>query len=154
MQFWRSPKQLWNCVQRSIRRQVLCKKRCSEKFCKFAGLRPATLIKKGLRHKYFPVNFVEFLRTPFPFSIEYLLWLLLRISPYSVWMWENTDQKNSKYEHFSRSVGYVANVSVFVDITIVALLLSCKRQSMRTRIEMKSKYTRLSRLLSTCTHIV
>ena len=101
MQFWRSPKQLWNCVQRSIRRQVLCKKRCSEKFCKFAGLRPATLIKKGLRHKYFPVNFVEFLRTPFPFSIEYLLWLLLRISPYSVWMWENTDQKNSEYGHFS-----------------------------------------------------
>ena len=24
------------------------------------------------------------------------------ISPYSVRMWDNTDQKNSKYEHFSR----------------------------------------------------
>ena len=27
----------------------------------------------------------------------------LRISPYSVWMWENTDQKNSEYEPFSPS---------------------------------------------------
>ena len=26
------------------------------------------------------------------------------ICPYSVWMWENTDQKNSEYGHFSRSV--------------------------------------------------
>ena len=28
---------------------------------------------------------------------------LLRISPYSVRMWENTDQNNSKYGHFLRS---------------------------------------------------
>ena len=27
--------------------------------------RPATLLKKRLRHSYFPVNFVKFLRTPF-----------------------------------------------------------------------------------------
>ena len=26
------------------------------------------------------------------------------ISPHSVRMWENTDQKNSQYEHFTRSV--------------------------------------------------
>ena len=26
------------------------------------------------------------------------------LSPYSVQMWENTDQKNSEYGHFSRSV--------------------------------------------------
>ena len=29
---------------------------------------------------------------------------ILRISPYSVRMPENTDQKNSEYEHFSQSV--------------------------------------------------
>ena len=29
--------------------------------------------------------------------------ILVRISPYSVGMWENTDQKNSEYGHFSRS---------------------------------------------------
>ena len=27
-----------------------------------------------------------------------------RVSPYSVGMWETTDQKNSEYGHFSRSV--------------------------------------------------
>ena len=34
-------------------------------FNKAAGLRTATLLKKGLWHRCFPVNFVEFLRTPF-----------------------------------------------------------------------------------------
>ena len=28
------------------------------------------------------------------------------ISPYSVSMWENTDQNNSEYGHFSRSLGH------------------------------------------------
>ena len=41
--------------------------RCSVKkvFLKVAGLRPATLLKKRLWHKCFPVNFVKFLRIPF-----------------------------------------------------------------------------------------
>ena len=34
-------------------------------FNKVAGLRPATLLKKRLWHRCFPVNFVKFLRTPF-----------------------------------------------------------------------------------------
>ena len=49
---------------------------CSEKSCsetfskknhinKAAGLRSATLFKKRLWHRCFPVNFAEFLRTPF-----------------------------------------------------------------------------------------
>ena len=33
-------------------------------FIKVAGLRAATLLKKKLRHRFFPVNFVKFLRTP------------------------------------------------------------------------------------------
>ena len=33
-------------------------------FNKVAGLRPATLLKKRLWHRSFPVNFVKFLRTP------------------------------------------------------------------------------------------
>ena len=33
-------------------------------FNKVAGLRPATLLKKRLRHRCFPVSFVKFLRTP------------------------------------------------------------------------------------------
>ena len=34
-------------------------------FNKVAGLRPATLLKKRLWHRYVPVNFAKFLRTPF-----------------------------------------------------------------------------------------
>ena len=30
-------------------------------------------------------------------------YVLLRISPYSVRMWENTEEKNSEYGHFSGS---------------------------------------------------
>ena len=59
--------------------EVFCEKRCSKKFrknhrktpvpeslfYKVSGLRPATLSKKRLRHRCFPVNFVKFLRTPF-----------------------------------------------------------------------------------------
>ena len=41
---------------------------------KIAGLRPATLLKKRLWHRCFPVNFVKFLRRPF--YIEHLWWLL------------------------------------------------------------------------------
>ena len=44
-------------------------------FNKVAGLRPATLSKKRLWHRCFPVNFAEFLRTPF--LTEHLRWLLL-----------------------------------------------------------------------------
>ena len=43
-------------------------------FNKVADLRPATLLKKRLWHRCFPVNFVKFLRTPF--FIEHL-WRLL-----------------------------------------------------------------------------
>ena len=41
----------------------------------FCCLRPATLLKKRLWHRCFPVNFVKFLRTPF--FIEHLWWLPL-----------------------------------------------------------------------------
>ena len=42
---------------------------------KGVGLRPAALLKKRLWHRCFPVNFAEFLRTPF--FKEHLRWLLL-----------------------------------------------------------------------------
>ena len=44
-------------------------------FHKVAGLRPATLLKKRLWHRCFPVNFVKFLRKTF--SKEHLWWLLV-----------------------------------------------------------------------------
>ena len=43
----------------SVRKVVLTN------FTKFTGLRPATLLKKRLWHRCFPVNFAKFLRTPF-----------------------------------------------------------------------------------------
>ena len=45
-------------------------------FSKVAGLRAATLLKKGLWYRCFPVNFAKFLRTPS--LIEHLWWLLLQ----------------------------------------------------------------------------
>ena len=64
---------------RSSRPEVFRKKGVLRKFAKFtgkhlcqslffnkvAGLRPATLLKKRLWRRCFPVNFVKFLRTPF-----------------------------------------------------------------------------------------
>ena len=44
-------------------------------FNKVVGLRPATLLKKRLWRRCFPVNFVKFLRIPF--LTEHLWWLLL-----------------------------------------------------------------------------
>ena len=44
-------------------------------FNKVAGLRPATLLKKWLWHRFFPVNFAKFLRTPY--FTKHLWWLLL-----------------------------------------------------------------------------
>ena len=50
--------------------------------CKKSSLRLATLLKKRLWHRFFPVNFAKFLRTPF-FS-EHLQWLLLALAPIKI----------------------------------------------------------------------
>ena len=52
-------------------------------FDKFAGLRPTTLVKERLWHRFFPVNFVKFLKTPFLQQISgrlllYILVLMMR----------------------------------------------------------------------------
>ena len=41
-----------------------CSKRCKFHKTDRKNLRPATLLKKRLWHRCFPVNFVKFLRTP------------------------------------------------------------------------------------------
>ena len=74
---------------RSSRPDVFCEKGVFRNFVKFtgkhlrqglffnkvAGLRPATLLKKRLWCRCFPVNFTKFLRTPF--FKEHICWLLL-----------------------------------------------------------------------------
>ena len=76
-------------ISRSSRPEVFCKKSVLRNFGKFTGkhlpqglvfnkvegLRPAALLQKRLWHRYFPVNFAEFLRTLF--LTEHLWWLLL-----------------------------------------------------------------------------
>ena len=97
-------------IIRSSRPEVFCEKGVLRNFAKFTGKHaaPATLLKKRLCHRCFPVNFVKFLRTPF--FTEHIWWLLLnhltlrekcpntdlfltRIFLYSDWTVENTDQK-------------------------------------------------------------
>ena len=51
-------------------------------FNKFAGLRPAILLKMRLWHRYFLVNFGEFLRGPF--LTKHLRWLLLYLAFFSL----------------------------------------------------------------------
>ena len=77
-------------IFRSSRPEVFCKKGVLRNFAKFtvkhlwqrlffnkvSGLCPATLLKKNLWHRCFPVNFVKFLRTP-PSFTEHLRWMLL-----------------------------------------------------------------------------
>ena len=46
-------------------------------FNKVPGLTPATSLKKRPWHRYFPVNFVKFLKTPF--LTEHLRWLLINL---------------------------------------------------------------------------
>ena len=74
---------------RSSRPEVFCRKGVLRNFTKFtgkhlcqsllfnkvAGLRPATLLKRRLWHRCFPVNFTKFQRTPF--FTEHLRRLLL-----------------------------------------------------------------------------
>ena len=55
--------------------------------------RPATLLKKRLWRRCFPVNFAEFLRTPF--LTEHLRWLLLNWEPNKVNL-NGTEIKSSK----------------------------------------------------------
>ena len=79
------------CISRSSRLEVFCTKgalrncaKFTEKhlcqslfFNKVAGLRACNFIKKETLAQCFPVNFAEFLRTPF--ITEHLWWLFLEI---------------------------------------------------------------------------
>ena len=60
-------------------------------FNKVAGLTSATLLKKRLWRRCFPVNFAKFLRKPF--LTEHLWWLLLK--------WTSLNFKSGKFHFFS-----------------------------------------------------
>ena len=85
----------YRCFFRSSRPEVFCRKGVHTNFTKFSGkhllqslffnkvaaLRPATLLKKRLCYRCFPVNFAKFVRTLF--LTEQLRWLLLFL--YILW---------------------------------------------------------------------
>ena len=66
---------------RSSRPVLFYKKGVVKKFSNWGlqlRLRPATLLRKRLWHRFFPVIFIKFLRTSF--FIEHLSWVLLKNS--------------------------------------------------------------------------
>ena len=85
---------------------MFCKKGVLRNFAKFTGkhlcqslffnnveaLRPATLLKKRLWHRCFPVNCAKFLRTPF--FIEHLWWLLVNS------LMKNSYKSNCEFQRF------------------------------------------------------
>ena len=90
-------------IARSSRPDVFCKRGVLRNFAKLtrkhlrqilffnkvAGLRPATLLQKSLWHRYFPVNFMKFLRTAI--FVEHLWWLLLNSTEMAkIYMWFET----------------------------------------------------------------
>ena len=64
-------------------------------FNKVVGLRLATLLKKRLWHRCFPLNFAKFLRISFLQDTSGRL-LLVYVSLYSVHRWKYADQINSR----------------------------------------------------------
>ena len=63
----------------------------------FMSAAPASLLKKRLWHRFFPVNFAKFLRTPF--FTEHLWWLLLKIWRSSIfWINSLANSVNTKLQ--------------------------------------------------------
>ena len=58
-------------------------------FNKVAGLRSATLLKKRLLHRWFPVSFVKFIRTPLSQNTSGLLLLESINTLEKSWIWKN-----------------------------------------------------------------
>ena len=86
---------LWNSVLRNFR-----------KFTgKYLGL-PATLLKKRLWHRRFPVNFVKFLRKLF--LTEHLWWLLLYVT---IWARSVFEQVSEAAVHRFSSKQVFSNIS-------------------------------------------
>ena len=67
--------------------------------CSIKGVRPATLLKKRLWHRCFPVNFAKFLRTSF--IIDHLWWLLLSLY---INCWITSRQENFNEDSIACSV--------------------------------------------------
>ena len=83
-------------------------------FNKVAGLRLATLLKKRLWHKCFPVNFGKFRRTPF--FKEHLWWLLLSITPVLQFVFKSQYCKIFKCTYFEEHLQTAASENLFIKL--------------------------------------
>ena len=75
-------------------------------FNKVPGRRPATLFKKSLWHRHFPVNFAEILRTPF--LTEHLRCLFLNMD-----VSQSCKKRQSKPSSRKMSKGYLHQQNVY-----------------------------------------
>ena len=76
----------------SSRPEVFCKKGVLRNFAKFTGKNPCQSLFFRKKHRWFPVNFAKFLRTPF--LIEHLRRLLLDGTDIS---WALKNNKNQRW---------------------------------------------------------
>ena len=54
------------------------------------------------------------------------------IYPYSVWMWENTDQNNSEYGHFLRTLILLNDTAFFKETSYVIVYKAKQNKSLTT----------------------
>ena len=107
-------------------------------FNKVAGLRPATLLKKRLRNRCFPVNFSKFLRTPCKTPI-YIIRMEIQANFSEAVNWRNIFPRNrwcylTFSEHlFSQNTSVAA--SEFKVITIYSEIVISKCSSSHLLIE-------------------
>ena len=93
-------------------------------FNKVAGLRPATISKKGLWHRCFPVNFVKFLRTPTSLNTSgrLLVFLLLWKLFYRQNSWFSNilvDKKNwSQIPCSQHLLGWKCRIPIWIQTTV------------------------------------
>ena len=87
-------------------------------FNKVAALRPATLLKKRLWHRCFPVNFAKFLRTAF--IKEHLWWRFLIKGLFVLQNWLLWYVQKDKVSYFGKyKIGVVLNQNLQEILEIV-----------------------------------
>ena len=105
---------LARATYRSSHRRCSIKRGVLRNFAKFKGkhLKPATLLKKRLWHRCFPVNFAKFVRTPFLQKTYGRPLLTVPTSNKSCWFLLSVSYECSKIIEDLRSEGWVKHQSV------------------------------------------
>ena len=113
---------------RSSHRSCSIKNAVLKNFAKFEGkdlcwsLRPATLFKKRLQHRYFPVNIAKILRTPTLKNICERLFMYFRmLRKKNYFFWKNINMANRKIEKVGnlRNLGNIIPSFLFSEFLIL-----------------------------------